>query len=389
LLTSVGCLANGGFSMKKRMAFVLSLLLLSLSVLGCGAKETAAPATDTPDGDVNGSAVEDVAEEPAENASVSLPLPAYKYTGDEEYLAEISDYLIDYFGKEAGLDDLDVLIPYSIIVQTDENSEDDIVVYGSFNIDGYTLRNTTLCSGPGARSYGIFHISKADGNVTITDGQFSQTYYDMQDMFSPIDGMLDKINALSDEDIEKARVQSIEEYVTSNNLGITQWQDFGRAPEAIAGATTSDEDEMYTFKSNFDYEITYDLRKITLSSIGEEGDMFGRVESGDFYSGTFMVICTSAYSDPEKAVYENNTDISPKDLEFTDTTIGSYPSKRAEWTEKTDDGSEMRYVFYGIDVKETVITVKLSTTHSEHVPEMSIEELDEFFADTLATFKYN
>lgn len=375
--------------MKKRMAFVLSLLILSLSVLGCGAKETAAPATDTPDGDVNGSAVEDVAEEPAENASVSLPLPAYKYTGDEEYLAEISDYLIDYFGKEAGLDDLDVLIPYSIIVQTDENSEDDIVVYGSFNIDGYTLRNTTFCSGPGARSYGIFHISKADGNVTITDGQLSQTYYDMQDMFSPIDGMLDKINALSDEDIEKARVQSIEEYVTSNNLGITQWQDFGRAPEAIAGATTSDEDEMYTFKSNFDYEITYDLRKITLSSIGEEGDMFGRVESGDFYSGTFMVICTSAYSDPEKAVYENNTDISPKDLEFTDTTIGSYPAKRAEWTEKTDDGSEMRYVFYGIDVKETVITVKLSTTHSEHVPEMSIEELDEFFADTLATFKYN
>ena len=375
--------------MKKRMAFVLSLLILSLSVLGCGVKETAAPATDTPDGDVNGSAVEDVAEEPAENASVSLPLPAYKYTGDEEYLAEISDYLIDYFGKEAGLDDLDVLIPYSIIVQTDENSEDDIVVYGSFNIDGYTLRNTTLCSGPGARSYGIFHISKADGNVTITDGQLSQTYYDMQDMFSTIDGMLDKINALSDEDIEKARVQSIEEYVTSNNLGITQWQDFGRAPEAIAGATTSDEDEMYTFKSNFDYEINYDLRKITLSSIGEEGDMFGRVESGDFYSGTFMVICTSAYSDPEKAVYENNTDISPKDLEFTDTTIGSYPAKRAEWTEKTDDGSEMRYVFYGIDVKETVITVKLSTTHSEKVPEMSIEELDEFFADTLATFKYN
>lgn len=375
--------------MKKRMAFVLSLLILSLSVLGCGAKETAAPATDTPDGDVNGSAVEDVAEEPVENASVSLPLPAYKYTGDEEYLAEISDYLIDYFGKEAGLDDLDVLIPYSIIVQTDENSEDDIVVYGSFNIDGYTLRNTTLCSGPGARSYGIFHISKADGNVTIKDGQLSQTYYDMQDMFSPIDGMLDKINALSDEDIEKARVQSIEEYVTSNNLGITQWQDFGRAPEAIADATTSDEDEMYTFKSNFDYEITYDLRKITLSSIGEEGDMFGRVESGDFYSGTFMVICTSAYSDPEKAVYENNTDISPKDLEFTDTTIGSYPAKRAEWTERTDDGSEMRYVFYGIDVKETVITVKLSTTHSEKVPEMSIEELDAFFADTLATFKYN
>ena len=375
--------------MKKRMAFVLSLLILSLSVLGCGAKETAAPATDTPDGDVNGSAVEDVAEEPVENASVSLPLPAYKYTGDEEYLAEISDYLIDYFGKEAGLDDLDVLIPYSIIVQTDENSEDDIVVYGSFNIDGYTLRNTTLCSGPGARSYGIFHISKADGNVTITDGQLSQTYYDMQDMFSPIEGMLDKINALSDEDIEKARVQSIEEYVTSNNLGITQWQDFGRAPQAIAGASTSDEDEMYTFKSNFDYEINYDLRKITLSSIGEEGDMFGRVESGDFYSGTFMVICTSAYSDPEKAVYENNTDISPKDLEFTDTTIGSYPAKRAEWTEKTDNGSEMRYVFYGIDVKETVITVKLSTTHSEKVPEMSIEELDEFFADTLATFKYN
>lgn len=375
--------------MKKRMAFVLSLLILSLSVLGCGAKETAAPATDTPDGDVNGSTVEDVAEEPAENTSVSLPLPAYKYAGDEEYLAEISDYLIDYYGKEAGLDDLDVLIPYSIIVQTDENSVDDIVVYGSFNIDGYTLRNTTLCSGPGARSYGIFHISKADGNVTITDGQLSQTYYDMQDMFSPIDGLLDKINALSMEDIEKARVQSIEEYVTSNNLGITQWQDFGRAPEAIAGATTSDEDEMYTFKSNFDYEITYDLRKITLSSIGEEGDMFGRVESGDFYSGTFMVICTSAYSDPEKAVYENNTDISPKDLEFTDTTIGSYPAKRAEWSEKTDDGSEMRYVFYGIDVKETVITVKLSTTHSEHVPEMSIEELDEFFADTLATFKYN
>lgn len=374
--------------MIKRIAYILMVLVMSLSVLGCGAKETAAPVTDTPEGDVNGSAVEDVAEEPTESTSVSLPLPAYKYTGNEEYIAQINDYLIDYYGKETGLDDLDILIPYSIIVQTDENSDDDIVVYGSFNVDGYTLRNTTLCSGPGARSYGIFHISKADGDIKITDGQLSQTYYDMQDMFSPIDGLLDKINALSEEDIDKARVESIEEYVTSNNLGITQWQDFGRAPVAIAGATTSDEDEMYTFKSNFDYEITYDMRKITLSSIEDEGDMFGRVESGDFYSGTFMVICTSAYSDPEKAVYENNTDINPKDLEFTDATIGSYPARRAEWSEKTDDGREMRYVFYGVDVQETVITVKLSTTYSENVSDMSIEELDEFYADTLATFKY-
>ena len=31
------------------------VLVMSLSVLGCGAKETAAPVTDTPDGDVNGS----------------------------------------------------------------------------------------------------------------------------------------------------------------------------------------------------------------------------------------------------------------------------------------------------------------------------------------------
>ena len=102
-----------------------------------------------------------------------------------------------------------------------------------------------------------------------------------------------------------------------------------------------------------------------------------------------MVICTSAYSDPEKAVYENNTDINPKDLEFTDTTIGSYPARRAQWSEKTDDGREMIYIFYGVDVKETVITIKLSTTHSDNVSEMSVEELDEFYADTLATFKYN
>lgn len=377
--------------MIRKIAYIFMVFVMSLSVVACGAKESAAPVTDTPEGDVNGSAVEDQPEESedADNAYVSLPLPGYKYSGDVEYIAEISDYLIDYYGNEVGLDNADVLIPYSIIVQTDENNSDDIVVYGSFNVDSYTLRNTTLCTGAGARGFGIFHLSKDGDSITVKDGQLSQTYYDMQDMFSPIDGLLDKINALSDKEIDKARIESIEEYVTSNNLGITQWQDFGRAPVAIAGTTTSEEEEMYTFKSNFDYEITYDLRKITLSSIDDEGDMFGRVESGDFYSGTFMVICTSAYSDPEKAVYENNTDINPKDLEFTDTTIGSYPARRAQWSEKTDDGREMIYIFYGVDVKETVITIKLSTTHSDNVSEMSVEELDEFYADTLATFKYN
>ena len=83
--------------MIKRIAYILMVLVMSLSVLGCGAKETAAPVTDTPDGDVNGSAVEDVAEEPTESTSVSLPLPAYKYTGNEEYIAQINDYLIDYY----------------------------------------------------------------------------------------------------------------------------------------------------------------------------------------------------------------------------------------------------------------------------------------------------
>lgn len=375
--------------MKKVLVLIVTGVLATFTILGCGktVEKASDAATETAENE-DSAEVEQTSE--AEFVAATLPLPKYEYTGTEDYMAEISDYLIDYYGKENGLNDVDVLIPFGIIAEKNEDNPEDIVVYGSFNIKAFMLRNSTLDGAAGAYGYGQFNFSKADdGTLTITDAQLTNTYYDMLDLFSPVDGLLDKIEAISDDDIRAEEEQCISQYVNSNSLGITQWQEFGKAPVAILNAPETPEDlQIYTFKSALDYEVTYDMRKITLSTIQDNGDMFGIVEDGDFYSGTFMVVNTSDETDLEKAVYTMAADSKPKDLEFTDATVGSgYTAKRTEFTEKLDDGREFRYIFYGVQKDNGVYTLKLSTTYEEGVSDIDFDQLEAIFADMLASFK--
>ena len=199
-------------------------------------------------------------------------LPLYKYRGDDEYLGVISDYIIAESMEMNGENAADVYIPYSIIAHTDDRNPDDILVYGSFNICGYDLLNSTLVAVGGSWDAGIFHLKKTgDGNYEVTSADLPMTEQESIKLFAPLPGLYDKLMANLNETGEELRQEEIADYINANGLYITQWQDFGKAPESVLNAPpTPEEENYYTHTSRFGYSVTYDLREFSYSDTGED-----------------------------------------------------------------------------------------------------------------------
>ncbi|MCR5094195.1 MAG: hypothetical protein K6B72_09500 [Lachnospiraceae bacterium] len=302
-------------------------------------------------------------------------LPPYVYTGTDEYLGVISEYLA---GQDGG--GSTVYIPFSIIAEVDTSDPEDILVFGSYNVDGYELYNTTLFASNGSRGRGIFHLRDNGGSYEVIGADLPMTDQESTELFAPYAGIDDKIRAITEEEKERAREEAIAGYVNANGLHITQWGDYGWPLHAVLNAPpTAEEDQFYTYVSELGYAVTYDLRELSLSHMGSE-DMLGKVE-GDLFSGTFMVVrLAEDAADPDEAL---QTEISRTDEkpEITDATIGSGIScRRAEWNAELDDGRIFRYIGYSFNTERGVMLILLETTYEKGVSEMSMEDMAAFFA---------
>lgn len=388
--------------MKKRVIFTAMVLMTGWTLAGCGNENIAATqptAQETEATEISASEenieTEDSKEEEATEDTASIDgsaqyedpdaLPQYTYQGTEEYLDVISDYMVTTYAQESFGDQADVFIPYSIIAETDETDPEDILVYGEYDIDGYDLRNSTLTSSCGARNRGVFHLKKDDsGSISVSDADLPPTDEESEELFAPVEAAYEKLTALSDEEVTAVRATAIAEYINTNGLYITQWQDYGRKPVAVLNAPETPEDEQfYDYKSGLGYEITYDLREFSVNE-DSDSDMFGKVE--EEYTGTFMVVQKAA-GDAAAALTDAASESGISDVEITDAVIGDgIACNRAAWDEKLEDGRIFRYIGYSVPTDEGALVLLLETTCEDGGNEMSAEELDQLFEYTLSTF---
>ncbi len=313
-------------------------------------------------------------------------LPRYVYGGSEKYLDVISDHMIKSWEELFGDAGADVSIPFSIIAYVDDKDPQDILAYGTYNINGFDLYNTTLCSANGAWNAGIYHLkTNDDGSFTVTKAELPQTDEESKQLFKGVPDLYDKISELMDKECNNKLEEAIAEYVSLNNLYITQWQDNSKEPVAVKGAKeTPKEAQFYQYDSSLGYRITYDLRELFLNA-SDVDDMYSKVENDDKWTGTLMVVARTEGSDTEAAVKEILSDAGAKDIKVEEAVLAGMPCSRAEYDNKLEDGRIFRYICYGLKVNDGCLVFKLETTVEKGVSEMSTEELDKLYEPTLSS----
>lgn len=332
--------------------------------------------------------------EPADEAVDELPyddpksLPLYKYQGDDKYLGVISDYMIAEAMEMNGENAADVYIPYSIIAHTDDRNPDDILVYGSFNICGYNLLNSTLVAVSGSWDAGIFHLKKTgDGDYEVTGADLPMTEQESIKLFDPLPGLYDKLMATLDETGDELRQEAIANYINTNGLYITQWQEYGYAPKPVLNAPpTPEEENFYTHTSQMGYSLTYDLRKFSYRG-DATGESYLKIEPDATWTGTSMNVNSFDTEDAGKAIAEALSFTDAESLDISDSVFGDNIScKRAVYDEDISDGRIFRYICYAVPAGDKTITIYLHTAVQEGVSELTVEELEKTFEETLKTF---
>ena len=332
--------------------------------------------------------------EPADEAVDESPyddpksLPLYKYQGDDKYLGVISDYMIAEDMEMNGENAADVYIPYSIIAHTDDRNPDDILAYGSFNICGYNLLNSTLVAVSGSWDAGIFHLKKTgDGNYEVTGADLPMTEQESIKLFDPLPGLYEKLMATFNETGDELRQEAIANYINTNGLYITQWQEYGYAPKPVLNAPpTPEEENFYTHTSQMGYSLTYDLRKLSYRG-DATGESYLKIEPDATWTGTSMNVNSFDTEDAGEAIAEALSFTDAKTFDISDSVIGDNIScKRAVYDEDISDGRIFRYICYAIPAGDKTITIYLHTAVQEGVSELTVEELEKTFEETLKTF---
>lgn len=332
--------------------------------------------------------------EPADEAVDESPyddpksLPLYKYQGDDEYLGVISDYMIAEAMEMNGENAADVYIPYSIVAHTDDRNPDDILVYGSFNRCGYNLLNSTLVAVSGSWDAGIFHLKKTgDGDYEVTGADLPMTEQESIKLFDPLPGLYDKLMATFDETGDELRQEEIAKYINTNGLYITQWQEYGYAPKPVLNAPpTPEEENFYTHTSQMGYSLTYDLRKFSYRG-DATGESYLKIEPDATWTGTSMNVNSFDTEDAGEAITEALSFTDAESFDISDSVIGDNIScKRAVYDEDISDGRIFRYICYAVPAGDKTITIYLYTAVQEGVSELTVEELEKTFEETLKTF---
>ena len=121
-------------------------------------------------------------------------------------------------------------IPYSLIVETDEENPDDIRVWGDFWVENYDQAGDTLKSVSGGSYPGCMHVKKTDNGFEVTQFDAVGDGSDFIPTAKAIFGdRYDAFMALTSNDDAKkaARAKSILNYAEANNLDISFYQDYG------------------------------------------------------------------------------------------------------------------------------------------------------------------
>ena len=302
--------------MKKIVVTILlSASILALSACGSSAKKADSSAAGT---DSTASA-QSVAETPAPTAAPSdapaapaggTVLPAYRYTGTDPFREEACNAILAEAAQN--YEPSDVTIPVPCIFLVDGSDEEDIRVWGSFQVYNYKLEGTTLAVVNGGNTPGLMHMMATPDGYACTS--WEQLLTEDEEELDRITGGSEEIKSMfqgySDQ-AELLRLSLIKEYVDANGLAIDSvrnmdgevilldslnFDEEGAAEEEAADSEFTPDGRFENAEGNaiyMEYDESDGLYDVYLELDGESLEAVGYYEDG-----RMDVDGTDPYGDP-------------------------------------------------------------------------------------------
>lgn len=243
--------------MKKIYLFLIMCLIIFSS---CKHNKIEEMAT------ISNSSSEDISEETKETEVEIIKTSDendFYYTGDNEYLKLLTDYMIENNGFERKDT---VLIPSPVVVKVDENDSHNIKVYGSFNIFGYEVDGDTLLSVNGGHYPGCAYYMKDEKGLHILEvdvaedgNRYDSSLLEICEGDEELAAQVTKAADSSTDEYKKARRDFIKMYVDEYSLDINYYKDYGFRRVSIRDdiEITEDENKFYDAIDIIERDIIY------------------------------------------------------------------------------------------------------------------------------------
>ena len=212
--------------MMKRtvVTLLLAASVLALSACGSSGKKADSSTASSDSSASTQSAVESPAPTAMPTAAPAAPaggtvLPAYRYTGTDPFREEACSVILADAAKN--FEPSDVTIPVPCIFLVDGSDEEDIKVWGSFQVYNYELDGTTLAVVNGGNTPGLMHMIATPDGYACTS--FEQLLTEDEEELNRITGGNDEIKALFsgyEDYADLLRLSLIKDYVDANGLSI-------------------------------------------------------------------------------------------------------------------------------------------------------------------------
>lgn len=232
--------------MKKAYIFLTVFILTFFA--SCGTGETTGSA------DVTGTPVPNVTEIPSQTPAInsdhsdkassenSETLPS-EYSEDENSAEDDEENfkkaLNGFLTAELGqyLAPLEHCIPFTILVDLDDEDKENVKVYGIFWVQDYRLNGNVLETVSGGCFPGVVKGKKTNGIWKFTEMERVVSGAGNAESAKEIFGArYDAYSMLiSDDTVRKTvRTEAVKEYVKANGLNVTAYKDYGNDPVVIS-----------------------------------------------------------------------------------------------------------------------------------------------------------
>lgn len=226
--------------MRKKIGCVVTMVFCSLVLGACASNETTEetlveePVIEAVEESVEDNtedAEEAVVTEPSEDENTADETGDFTYTGDDAVLGAVTEYVCNEIGSYYEAQDYG--IPVIMEIARDDSDLGDIKFYGIYQYETYILNGDTLESQAGGVHLGCMHVKATDAEYVVT--QFDEVVdgSDWDESAKEIfgdnyDAMMKKYG--DDEYKTNAKKQAIAEYVKSQGINATKYQDYGWDP---------------------------------------------------------------------------------------------------------------------------------------------------------------
>ncbi len=241
--------------MKKNLVLIICLLVLSSCRYNVAENEVVTKKEEQSYKEETTEATETIMKEGTEDD--------FYYTGDDEYLKLLTNYMIensDFDGENI------ILIPSPVIVKIDESDLKDIKVYGSFNIFGYEVDGDTLLNVNGGHYPGCAYFMRDETGLHILEiivaddgSSYQSSLLEICEGDEDLAAQVTKATDSSTDEYKKARKDYIKMYVDEHSLDINYYKDYERRRVSIRDdiEITEDENNFYDAVETVERDIIY------------------------------------------------------------------------------------------------------------------------------------